>query len=231
MNDLKPFKLLYAEDDLIIRQGYVNYFKTIFQTVYSASDGQEAFSLYETHKPDILLLDVNMPYLDGLSLVKKIRQKDKDVKIVILTAYLDEERLIKAIPLGLTAYLKKPIRKRELQQTLLNLVSTLELQKRNDDKLWFSKETYWEKNANALFRDEVEVHLTKNEIVLLRVLSSKTKIHYSLDEILEEFWLRPNQKEMSHNSIRNLIKRLKQKLPDGSIENHYAIGYKLCVQE
>ena len=62
MNNLKPFSLLYAEDDTMIREGYIKYFRTIFKDVYEASDGQEAYMFYKKYKPDILLFDIKMHY-------------------------------------------------------------------------------------------------------------------------------------------------------------------------
>ena len=63
----------------------------------------------------------------------------------------------------------------------------------------------------------------------MNLLSSGTQISYSLDDILSEFWQLLPHKEMTHNSIRSIIKRLKAKLPENSIENHYGISYKLCI--
>jgi len=229
MAKIKPFSILYAEDDSLIRSGYINYFKTVFESVYEACDGREALELYEIHRPDILLFDLTMPYIDGLSLVKRIRESDTHVKIIILTAHMDSEKLLKAIPLGLIGYLQKPVKRRELSDILLQVTSALELERKNSFILQLSQDVFWDSNKNIIVDKGTSIHLTRNEIILLNILSSKAKIHYSLDEILEEFWVRTNQKEMSQNSIRNIIKRLKSKLPENSIENHYGIGYKLCT--
>ncbi|MDB2562267.1 response regulator [Sulfurimonas sp.] len=223
----ESFSLLYAEDDTLIRESYTNYFKTLFKIVYEACDGRDAYKLFIDHRPDILLFDINMPYINGLELIKKIRAIDKKVKIIILTAYLDEEKLLQAIPLGLEAYLQKPVKKKDLQDTLFKVSTELE-SKHTLSKLWrLSEAVQWDRDKSILTEDNLEVHLTKNELTLMLILSCKSKIHYSIDDILTAFWQYQNEKDMTENSIRNIIKRLKLKLPKESIQNHYGIGYRL----
>ncbi len=229
MSKLKPFKILYAEDDEIIRDGYVKYLQSVFEYVYIARDGQEAHKLYIEKLPDILLFDINMPYIDGLKLIQKIRQKDTEVKIIILSAYLDQEKLLQAIPLGLISYLCKPVKKRELEEILFKTVHSLESENKKNDIIKLSCTSNFDRK-NGILSDGVEsIRLTKNEVILLTILSSKVKLHYSIDEILDEFLQYEGQKEMTYNSIRNIIKRLKPKLPPESLENYYGVGYKLCI--
>ncbi len=229
MTNKKPFTLLYAEDDVVVANGYTQYFETIFKKVLNASDGKEAYKLYKEHKPDILLLDISMPHLNGLELIEKIRKDDKEVKIIILTAFIDHDKLLRAIPLNLTRYLTKPIKKRDLEDVLSTTIS--ELETCTSHKIIFSDEIYWDRDKNILIdNNNNNIHLTKNEIILLNLLSSKSRINYSLDNILEEFWHNKYQQDMTENSIRNIIKRLKSKLPKNSIDNTYGIGYKLSIQ-
>ena len=227
---LKPYRILYAEDDDMIRDGYVNYFKIIFQDVYEASNGQEAYDTYKKYRPDILLFDINMPYIDGLELIQKIREDDKKVKIIVLSAYTDEDKLLKAIKLGLVSYLKKPVKKAELDSVLNQTVEQLDMEKSSKKTLYLSDKIQWNRAENTLLNNSTEVHLTRNEIILLNILTSKSKTHYSFDDILEVFWQQLPQKEMSYDSIRNIIKRIKPKLPPGSIENFYGVGYRLSIK-
>ena len=221
----KPFSILYAEDDDLIREGYCSYLQSIFETVYEARDGREAYQLYKKHLPNILLFDINMPYINGLEVIQKIRTTNKEIKIIVLTAHMEEEKLLQAIPLGLVTYLKKPVKERDLRYVLLHLIYELELQ--NQKVLKLSNTIYWDTTKNLLFNGLHQVHLTKNEIHLMSILSSKTKLHFSLNDILEEFFQLQQEKDMTENSIRNIIKRLKLKLPQDTIENHYGVGYRL----
>jgi two-component system response regulator VanR len=72
--------------------------------------------LYEKYKPDIIITDIQMPKLNGLEFVKRIRQKDKKTQIIIITAFCDKDYLLKAIELGLVKYLVKPVKKKSLKR-------------------------------------------------------------------------------------------------------------------
>lgn len=220
------YTLLYAEDDSCIREGYLYYFQTIFKDVYEACDGEEAYLLYKKHQPDIILVDINMPKLDGLSLIEKIRQRDQNIYIVILSAHKEEEKLLRAIPLALTKYLVKPVKKNELDTLFETLVKSLNLR---ENPIQEQENICWDRDLGVLRISNQTIHLTRNELILMNLLSSKAQKDYSLDDILSEYWQVLPQKDMTHNSIRSIIKRLKAKLPKHCIENHYGIGYKLCI--
>ena len=231
MNSTK-YTLLYAEDDNIIRTGYMNFFRTIFKNVYEARDGQEAYNLYKQYKPDIILADINMPYLDGLELIERIRENDNRVKIIILSAHADEDKLMRAIKLKLIKYLKKPIKKRDLEESLQNAIDELTKEYNQDDEIIkISEDVTWNITKKTLQQNGEKIHLTLNETILLTILSSKTKSTYSIDELIDEFWQGTQNKDMSNESIRNIIKRIKTKLPENSVENEYGIGYKLCIEK
>ncbi len=114
-------KILYAEDNENIRHSYVLVLKRYFKDVFEAEDGEDALKLYHDHKPDIVLTDINMPVLDGLELVRIIRETDQTTKIIVLSAYSDQEKLMKAIPLGLSAYLVKPIKGDDFKKVLVDV--------------------------------------------------------------------------------------------------------------
>jgi YesN/AraC family two-component response regulator len=84
MNNLT---ILYAEDEIETRKNYGNYLKRNFKEVYIAQNGEEALDYYEKFEPNIMLLDINMPFINGLALTKKIRENDKKTRIIILTAH------------------------------------------------------------------------------------------------------------------------------------------------
>jgi two-component system, OmpR family, response regulator VanR len=229
-NNMKKYTLLYAEDDIEIREGYANHFRKLFKTVYLAANGKEALKIYADKYPDILLVDINMPKIDGLTLIENIRKYDKDVKIIILTAHLDEEKLLRAMTLRLVSYLQKPAKKRELESVLQEAVNELEIQRQENDNntsYKIAKDTIWISTQNKLIYKENEVHLTQNEIIIIKIFTSNAKEYYSVPDIIELFWMDHSKDDMSEESIRNIIKRLKSKLPKETITNNHGIGYKL----
>jgi len=79
--------LLYAEDDLQSRKNYAFVLEEYFSEVYLAEDGREALDIYHEKKPDVLLLDISMPFIDGLDVAKAVRTTNKDIPIIMLTAH------------------------------------------------------------------------------------------------------------------------------------------------
>ena len=113
IDELKDISILCVEDEFGIRQSIVNTLKYYFKDVYEASNGKEAFELYEYHKPKIVITDIQMRDGDGVELVKKIRENDFETMLIMLTAHSNEEYLIDLINLliaCLVICLKKRIR-------------------------------------------------------------------------------------------------------------------------
>jgi len=111
MDILKRHSILYAEDEGIVRMNIVKQLQHYFHTVHIAKDGTEALSLYTDQKPDILLLDINMPKKSGLEMAAEVRKENENIPILILTAYTQIPMLMEAVELNLTKYLVKPVLK------------------------------------------------------------------------------------------------------------------------
>ena len=76
MKDMHPYKILLVEDEKAIKENYVTYLKMFFSEVYEAEDGEKAYDIYKQKKPDIMIVDINIPKLSGLELLRKIREND-----------------------------------------------------------------------------------------------------------------------------------------------------------
>ena len=131
----KNIKILYVEDDEIARENGVEYLQNFFEQIYEASDAIKALQLYEKYQPDIIITDIQMPKLNGLEFVKKIRQKDKKTQIIIITAFCDRDYLLKAIELQLVKYLVKPVKEKEFEEALFLCVNSLQEDNSNIIKL------------------------------------------------------------------------------------------------
>ncbi len=224
---MKNYTILYAEDEDQTRLNYTTYLKRSFKNVYSVSNGKDAYGIYLKYKPDILLLDINMPKINGLDLTNKIRKKDKNTRIIILTAHLEQDKLLFAAQLNLTKYLPKPISRQELKKALNDAIEQLQQINSKTKMIYFGDDYYWDKQNKQLFYDDKQIKLTKNEIALLDLLfSSKDKI-FSIDEISIELWSELDDLDNSTQKLKDIIKRLRKKLPKNMIENIYGVGYKL----
>ena len=105
---IKDANILYIEDDEITREQLAQFLSSHCKTLYTASDGEEGFALFEKFKPDIVITDIEMPKLNGLDMTKKIRKLSLSTQIII-TAYTKPHYLLEAVNLQLTQYLIKPL--------------------------------------------------------------------------------------------------------------------------
>jgi DNA-binding response OmpR family regulator len=214
--------ILIAEDEDELRKYFVEYLQIFFQTVYQAADGKEALKLYKTKRPDIIVADINMPYIDGLSLIQEIRKEDKTTKMVIATAHSEKDKLLQAIELHLARYLIKPINSDELKELLFTLVEEIESEKR----YIYLKDAYrWDLKLKKLQQDGIDIHLTKKEQLLLNAMFKSPNRSISNEDLYYTLYADQPQKEFSVNAITSLIKRLRSKLPKETIESNYGVGY------
>ena len=105
----KRIRILIADDHTVVREGLVSLVKrkSDMVIVAEARNGREAVDLWKEHRPDVALLDLRMPELDGVSAIKEIRELDPNAHIIVLTTYDGDEDIYRAIKAGAKAYLLK----------------------------------------------------------------------------------------------------------------------------
>jgi len=113
-------KILIADDHLIIRQGLrlILETETDFELVGEASDGNEALSLCKKMKPDVVLMDLRMPNMDGLTAIEKLRVEQPDTAVVILTTFNEDELMLRGLQAGARGYLLKDTDRSALFDTI-----------------------------------------------------------------------------------------------------------------
>ncbi|RXK13880.1 DNA-binding response regulator [Halarcobacter mediterraneus] len=220
------YSVLYAEDDENVRKNYVLYLENFFDKIYEADNGLDALNLYKDKKPDILLLDITMPKLNGLEVIRKIRELDNTTPIIVLSAHSHKEYLFEAIKLNLVDYLIKPINRNEFKEVIENSIKRLEDESLNEDtKVVINNKCYWDSRSRILFFKEKIVDLTKNERILFELMLNKKNQIVKPTEISSYVWNTKN--DVNDASIRNLVKRLRKKLPVDIIDSIYGSGYIL----
>jgi len=223
-NSYKNIKILYVEDDEIARENGVEYLQNFFETIYGASDAIVALQLYEKYKPDIIITDIQMPKLNGLEFVQKIRQKDKKTQIIIITAFCDRDYLLKAVELQLVKYLIKPVKEKEFEEALFLCVNSLKEDNSNIVKL--ENEIYFDTfNKNLVIKDEL-VKLRAKEILFLELLIKNKNRYVTYEEIENYVW---SDSVMTKDALKTLVKNLKTKIPKDLILNLTNSGYKINV--
>lgn len=227
---MEEISLLYIEDDKDIQEIYLDTINEHVNEIHLAYDGEEGYEVYLATKPDIILLDINMPKLDGLSLAKKIRKIDSEVKIIITTAYAEQDKLLQAIELYLIKYILKPIDPLILKESLLKAKKEI-LEARKDNapmiKIFtLDNETIWNFDNEKLYNKNIEVKLTKNERRLLKLLSTNKNKVFTFFEIFNHISHDDFDKDYDAGQVRALVKLLRKKIPKESILNIYGEGYR-----
>lgn len=213
-------KLLFVEDENTIKENYKDFLNLHFSMIAEASDGIEALDLYHKISPDVILMDIHIPKINGIDVIKKIREYDKDVNIIILSAHKKEDYLFEAIELNITKYLVKPVKNSELKAAIAKAITRI-----NEKDCLFLKNGFkWCQNNKKLYQNNQEVLLTKKEILLFTQFCTPNKPHFSPEEL---FYTIYNDMEIfSINKIKMILKRLRKKTAIDILINIYGFGYK-----
>ena len=122
--------LLLVEDDTIIRNIYKQILGQHISILYLASNGEEGYQSYLDNKPDLIISDIKLPIMNGLDMIKKIREVDKSMRIIIMSAYGESRYFIKAIETGVKGFLVKPIETTHLINIIREQANDILLEKR-----------------------------------------------------------------------------------------------------
>ncbi len=222
---LKKHSILYVEDELEIQANIAEYLGNFFGAIHLASDGKAALEQYHKHRPDALLLDINLPNLDGLSVAQKIREHDQNIKIIMLTAFTEKEKLLKATELKLTKYLIKPVAPKKFKETLGILAA--ELMHNPARFLTLSEGLTWDLEQEQLSCEGEAVVLTEKEHRLLKLFISRKGESVRYEKIESVVWGEAFDREISIDSVKSQVSQLRKKIPNVCIKSIYGEGYTL----
>ena len=125
------YRLLVVEDEPLVREGIcslIDHPNLGIGAVYQASDGERAWQLVQQHQLEIVLSDINMPGLDGISLAKRIKEQYPNTRIVFLTGYDYFDYAVSAVKLGADDYVLKPLSRSDIEAVLRRTVNKLRQQ-------------------------------------------------------------------------------------------------------
>ncbi|MCT7529569.1 response regulator transcription factor [Aliarcobacter cryaerophilus] len=223
INILKSLNILYAEDDLVIKESTTRILKMFFKEVFVANDGNETLEIYQNHKIDVIMLDYVMPNLDGYQTAKIIRELNKKIPIIIVSAYTDKEKLLNAIELNLIKYIEKPILHDDLVNVLNSVISSLKNNNLILTKL--DENSYYSFVSKKIIKNDKEIVLTKNEVTFIELLLDKPNQLISKELIENEVF----KESVDENTLRNMVYRLRKKLDSDSIVTIKDLGYLIKI--
>ncbi len=202
-NEHKIFKVLYAEDDDILREQVLSILNEIFgkDNVISAVDGAQALKKYNQERPNMLILDIQMPKLNGLQVVDEIRNMEEtnDISIAMFTAFSDFKYLSKALELNVDGYILKPLNQEQFLNLLLKMSKNLlNIVLRNKYQSILEKTNLEISNKNIELENKIielekekRYSCAKNAIISNETLTKQTVINN-----FDPSWFRPSAREV-----------------------------------
>ena len=215
-------RILVVEDEPVLRAQLAQAIAAAGHTVDSVADGAQAHYLGEVEDFDAVVLDLGLPVLDGLSVLRRWRTAGRNMPVLILTARSAWQEKVAGIDAGADDYLAKPFHMEELQARLRAL-----LRRRSDHaSAQWQCGTIWldTRQARALV-DGQPLMLTSHEFKLLTQLMQRKGEVLSRTELSEHIYAEGSDRDS--NTIEVFVGRLRKKLPPGSIETVRGLGYRL----
>ena len=222
------YRILIVEDEPISLEMLSKTLKEDFN-VLTANNGKKGFELYKKFNPHIIISDLNMPIMNGIELIQKIRELDQNSKIIITTFKNDVQTLLQASELKLFKYLIKPIDfialKNIIKESIeeLNRFNTVALNLIN-----ISPTLIWKTSEFELFSNNQIVKLTPKEKKVLNLLLQKPNQVFTYNEIIYEVWEKNNEAG-DRKTLKTMITGLRKKIKDVEINNVYGYGYKIVL--
>lgn len=220
-----------VEDDANIQNIVSAYLKKEGFPVTVLGSAEEAWQLWETQPPDMWILDIMLPGMDGYDFCKKIRE-ESDVPIIIISAKDEEIDKILGIELGGDDYLTKPFSPRELVARVKRLFKrTKPVAQDSDqehDKLKVD-ELLVRKNDRRLFWRGQEIEVTTKEYDMLLLFAENVNRAFSREELLIKIW--GDDYFGSDRAVDDLVKRIRKKLDDIQLETVWGFGYRFRSEE
>lgn len=216
-------KILLAEDEKDLSMLISKGLKKNSYAVDQVYDGKETIELLEINTYDLLILDLNLPKMDGFTILKKIRQSDSNLKILILSARVELEDKISGLDFGANDYLTKPFEFEELIARIRNLLRWSFYQK---ERYLSCDDLLLDIIGKVVSVGDFQIKLTNKEYAILEYLMFRVGEVLSSEKIIEHVW--DSEVDLFSNSFKFHIHSLKKKLSingNSYIENIRGMGY------
>lgn len=220
----KMKKILIIEDEKVIADELYDLLKNSLYEAFILKDFQNAKQEILNIKPDLILLDINIPFLNGELLLQDLR-KESNIPVIMVTSRNSETDEVLSISYGADDYITKPYNPNILLLRIANIFKRME---KNLNTFYYDDIKVYQ-NKGILVKDDKVLDLTKNEMIIFSLLLSNRGNIVTRDELMTELW--NNEEYVNENALTVNISRLRAKLEDFGIENAIETrkgqGYKL----
>lgn len=223
-------KILLLEDDILLNEAITKYLTTIGHAITSARDGNVCLEILEKVKFDLLIFDINVPNIDGLSILEILHTQKKIMPVIFISTLIDIEDISRAFELGCYDYLKKPFHLKELNLRIDRISKTAK--KDMHHKILSPSYSFNCDTMTLYFHEEPQV-LSKRQLQIVQFLTHNRGFVCSYDMFRESVW-NDVDIDVDEATIRTEINRLKKNLKEDFIVNIRGIGYMVkvpCVKE
>ena len=224
--------ILVTEDDTPVRNLIITTLKTHEYRFLTAENGSEAIMMASSHNPDVIFLDLGLPDMDGIEVIRQIRSWS-NMPIIVISARSDDEDKIEALDAGADDYLTKPFSVEELLARLRATIRRLALmysENNAETPVYQNGELTIDFSAGVAYLEGSELKLTPMEYKLLCLLARNTGKVLTHTYITQSIWGRNWDNDIA--SLRVFMTTLRKKiepLPDSPryIQTHIGIGYRM----
>jgi len=224
MVGLNDKTLLLLEDNVEFIDNAVSLFTMFVAKVCVAHTIKEACDLMRYEKIDIIISDIHLRNENGLDFIKQVRKSNNDIPILVLSGHKDEELLFKAMTLGLSGYLLKPINFKMLMEGFNECLNKLEF---NAQPIIVLKDGYsYDKALKKVTKDESVFELNKKEILFFEMLCENRNKVLTRDMFLAYVYA---HESMSESALNNFIMRIRRRFGKSFLHTIPDVGYKLIV--
>lgn len=219
-------RILIVEDEIDLCDTIAEGLEIDGYAVDTCYDGEEAYELIVTENYDLVVLDLNLPGMDGIDILTEVRKENKEVKILILSARASVDDKVQGLDTGANDYLAKPFEFQELEARIRNLLRRTFTQ---ENSILIFDTISLDTAKRKVVADGIEIPLTKKELALLEYLLLNQNKVISQEELMEHVW--NMEADSFSNAVRvhiaSLRKKIKAVLAYDPIETKIGEGYSL----
>ncbi|QFR48593.1 response regulator transcription factor [Sulfurimonas lithotrophica] len=216
-------KLLLLEDDIALNETVVDYFENLDYEIVSVFSGNDALDAIYENNFDLLLLDVNVPDINGFEILKTIRKQDNTTPAIFITSLNSMADLESGYESGCDDYIRKPFALKELKLRVESILKR-EFFHISDTKVEVDSNIYYDTSNDILNIDGKEIQLNNKDAKLLKLFlqnKEKTLTHETIYDTLWDY-----DEEVSESALRTYIKNLRKLLGKEKIVSIKKLGYR-----